>query len=162
MEANLVEFAMKIFRYRLMHYPPSWGGNRELAEYDFHFEAVQAMVRQHLDYYGHFPAVLKFPARVRERDNLRALQERLTESADAPTPIAWPHGEDDGVWWFMDVLALEGRWEKARCLSCAALYGFAECRVENWSVGGGLAAEGGRDMFGACGHLLCHSREWNS
>ncbi len=68
----------------------------------------------------------------------------------------------DYVWSFCSNLMFEQRFVSAFCPACNHEYVSAECKVEEWAYGSGLAAYGGRRVICPFGHTLYSCGEWNS
>ncbi|HBJ85755.1 MAG: hypothetical protein Q8M07_25400 [Prosthecobacter sp.] len=68
----------------------------------------------------------------------------------------------DYVWSFCSELMFDLHFVTIVCPSCNRQYGSAECSVEKWAYGSGLAAEGGRRVICPSGHTLYSCGEWCS
>jgi hypothetical protein len=68
----------------------------------------------------------------------------------------------DYVWSFCSGLMFDMRFVRVGCPACGQEYSPAECSVEEWWFGEGLAAAGGRRLFCPAGHTVYSCGEWVS
>lgn len=91
---------------------------------------------------------------VRVSELHQLLNKALSEGADLELD------GHDYVWSFSSGLMFEKRFVSASCPACSRDYLAAECRVEEWAYGSGLAAHGGRRVLCPSGHTLYGCGEW--
>ncbi len=150
---------MKLIRYQVWKFPPSWVSVVPLGVFDFHVEALQARVQLHIRWYDDHPAVHNRAQRALWQ-KMHTLADELQTLPEELTP--WETSDSDRIWWLVDGLVFDGSWGGVFCPGCEARWNFSDCTSEQWSVGADLAAEGGRLLKCPQGHLLCRSHEWDS
>jgi hypothetical protein len=85
----------------------------------------------------------------------------LEDSARRSDLVVW-EWEPVLVWHLASKVVYTCQWSQVRCPSCAADYPPGSGRVAEWSIGWGLAAEGGRRYVCPAGHTLYAIGDWNS
>ena len=154
---------MKTLRYKTFQYPPTAVSNVPLAEFDFYINNLVAALREHLNWYQNYPAVMKYPANRKMYKQFQVIIRRLTGYLSGEEkPVLWEVKKHDLLWWRIGELVFTGQFSSVHCLSCGDRFVFDQCKIENWSIGEGLIVSGGRNLVCPHGHLLCHVEEWNS